>query len=36
MMPNGKDIIDTLVKLLEAQEGIRITYKTTGGTDEKE
>ena len=25
--PNGKDLLETLVKLLAEQEGVQITYK---------
>lgn len=28
---SGEDIIETLIKLLEAQENIKITYEITGG-----
>lgn len=28
---SGKDIIETLIKLLETQENIKITYEITGG-----
>ena len=26
--PNGKDLLDTLIKLLAEQEGVKITYET--------
>ena len=27
MKPNGKDLLSTLIKLLEEQEGVKITYE---------
>lgn len=29
-MPNGKDILKTLIELLEAQENIKVTYEIGG------
>ena len=31
MTPNGKDILAILIKLLEDQEGVKITYKIEDG-----
>lgn len=31
MTPNGKDLLATLIKLLEDQEGVKITYTLEEG-----
>lgn len=31
--PNGKDLLATLIKLLEDQEGVKITYELEGGAE---
>lgn len=31
--PNGKDLLATLIRLLEDQEGVKITYEMEGGTE---
>lgn len=30
MTPNGRDLMATLIKLLEDQEGVKITYELEG------
>lgn len=32
-MPSGKDILETLISLLEEQEQIKITYTIKGGEE---
>lgn len=34
-MPNGKDILKTLIELLEAQEKIKVKYELGGETNDK-
>lgn len=31
MTPNGKDLLATLIRLLEDQEGVKITYELEEG-----
>jgi hypothetical protein len=33
--PNGKDLLETLIKLLAEQEGLKIKCEIVGGENEK-